>query len=57
MYKDEIISEVWRNRDAFAKQHNYDLDRMVAELRKREQAHPDRIVDLRHRTKPCTATK
>lgn len=57
MYKDEIISEVWRNRDAFAKQHNYDLDRMVADLRKREQAHPDRIVDLRHRTKPCTATK
>ena len=57
MYKDEIISEVWRNRDAFAKQHNYDLDRMVADLRKREQSHPDRIVDLRHRTKPCTATK
>ncbi len=57
MYKDEIISEVWRNRDAFAKKHNYNLDRMVADLRKREQAHPDRIVDLRHRTKPCTATK
>jgi hypothetical protein len=57
MYKDEIISEVWRNRDAYARAHNYNLDEIVADLRKREQAHPDRIVDLRHRTKPSTPTK
>ncbi len=54
MYKDEIISEVWRNRDAYAKKHNHNLDRIVADLRKREQAHPERMVDLRHRTKACS---
>ena len=57
MYKDEIIAEVWRNRDAYARKHNYNLDEIVADLRKREQAHPDRIVDLQHRTTPCTTTK
>ena len=51
MYKDEIIAEVWRNRDAFARKHHYSLDKMVAALRKSEQSHPDRIVDRRvHRT-------
>ncbi|MBT3296652.1 MAG: hypothetical protein HN383_15395 [Verrucomicrobia bacterium] len=57
MYKDEIISEVWRNRDAYARKHNYNLDEIVADLRKREQVHPDQIVDLGHRSKPCTPTK
>lgn len=33
---DEILEEVWRNRDNFAKRHNYDLDAMVAELKERE---------------------
>jgi len=51
MYKDDIIAEVWRNRDAYARKHNYNLNSMVADLRKREQSHPDRIVDRRgHRT-------
>ncbi len=57
MYKDDIISEVWRNRDAYARKHHYNLDEIVADLRRREQSHPDRIVDLRHRTKPFTTTK
>ena len=47
MYKDDIIAEVWRNRDAYAQRHNHNLDEIVADLRKREQAHPDRIVDRR----------
>ena len=49
MYKDEIIAEVWRNRDAYAKKHHYNLDEIVADLRMREKSHPDKIVD--HRTK------
>jgi len=49
MYKDEIIAEVWRNRDAYAKKYHYNLDEMVADLRTREKSHPDKIVD--HRTK------
>jgi hypothetical protein len=35
--KDEIMEEVWRNRDEFARRHNYDLDAMVAELQERER--------------------
>jgi hypothetical protein len=34
---DEILEEVWRNRDEFAKRHNYDLDAMVEELREMER--------------------
>jgi len=51
MYKDEIIAEVWRNRDAYARKHHNNLDEIVADLRKREKSHPDRIVNRRfHRT-------
>ena len=58
MYKDDIIAEVWRNRDAYAKKYNYDLDKIVADLRKREQTHPDRIVDRsRHRTTTSSVQK
>ena len=49
MYKDDIIAEVWRNREAYAQKHNHNLDEIVADLRRREQSHPDRVVDLRHR--------
>ncbi len=35
--RNEILEEVWRNRDAFAKRHNYDLDAMVKELRELER--------------------
>jgi hypothetical protein len=33
----EILEEVWRNRDALARRHNYDLDSLVAELREMER--------------------
>lgn len=49
MYKDEIIAEVWRNRDAFAQAHHHSLTEIVADLRQREQAHPERVVDRRER--------
>ncbi len=32
--KNEILEEVWHNRDAFAKRCNYDLGCMMEELRK-----------------------
>jgi len=49
MYKDEIIAEVWRSRDAYTEAHRHDLDAIVADLRKREQQHPQRVVDRRAR--------
>ena len=55
MYKDEIIAEIWRNRDADARKHNFDLDAIIADLRKREKSHPERLVDRSgYRTKTCT---
>lgn len=45
MVEDEILREVWRNRDAFAKRHHYDLDAMVEELRRMERQSPNKLVD------------
>ena len=57
MYKDEIIAEVWRNRDAYTEGHRHDLDAIVADLRKRELQHPQRVIDRRaHRTTESTTT-
>ncbi|HPO12689.1 MAG TPA: hypothetical protein PLI09_04530 [Candidatus Hydrogenedentes bacterium] len=36
MMKNEIVAEVWRNRDAFARRHKYDVDSMVTALQKME---------------------
>jgi hypothetical protein len=49
MYKDEIIAEVWRNRDAYAQAHHHNLNEIVADLRQREREHPERVVDRRPR--------
>jgi hypothetical protein len=51
MYKDDIIAEVWRIRDAYARVHHNNLDEIVADLRKRQKAHAQRVVDRSaHRT-------
>lgn len=46
MIEDEILREVWRARDAFAKRHRYNLDAMVEELRQLERQSPNKLVDL-----------
>ena len=56
MRDDPIVEEVRRIRDEYAKQFDYDLRAMAADLRKCEQAHPDRLVTFppkppRRRTK------
>lgn len=45
--KNEILEEVWRHRDAFAKQHGYDIDAMVAALQEMEQEPLSTVVDHR----------
>ncbi|MFH1008641.1 MAG: hypothetical protein V1800_14265 [Candidatus Latescibacterota bacterium] len=45
--KDEILLEVWRNRDEFASRHNYNLDAMVAELQEMECHSWRTLVDRR----------
>ena len=55
MHQDEIIAEVWRNRDAYAERHNHNLDEIVADLRRRQKTPLSKIVDRReHRKKHGT---
>ena len=56
-YQDEIIAEVWKNRETYAARHHHNLHEIVADLQKRQQAPFSRLVDRRHRTKPATTTK
>lgn len=44
---DEIIEELWRVKDAIAREHGYDIDRLVAALETRTYRHGGRTVDLR----------
>jgi len=56
MYRDEIIAEVWRNRDAYTEKHHHDLAAMVADLQARQRRRQCKLVDRRDRTKRCRAT-
>ncbi len=47
MLKNDILEEVWRNRDEFAKRYNYNLDDMVSELQKMERNPFGHLVDRR----------
>ncbi len=47
MYRDEIIAEVWRNRDAYVEEHNHSLEEIVTDLRRRQEKHRERLIDQR----------
>lgn len=51
MHRDEIIAEVWRNRDAYVEKHHHNLDEIVADLRKRQERSRAKLVDRRKRRK------
>ena len=46
MEADPIIEEVRRIRQDYAKRFGYDLRAVAADLRKREQWHPERLVSF-----------
>lgn len=50
-YQDEIITEVWKNRETYAARHHNNLHEIVADLQKRQQSPFTRLVDRRNRTK------
>ena len=55
MYRDEIIAEVWRNRDAYVKRCHYSLDEILDDLRRRQKTPHSKLVDRRkRRTTPST---
>ncbi len=56
MYRDEIIPEVWRNRDAYAAQHHHDLAEIVADLRARQERPGAKVVDRRKKRKVATGS-
>ena len=47
MYRDEIIAEVWRNRDTYVEEHHHSLEEIVADLRHRQEEHRERLTDRR----------
>jgi len=50
--KDEIIEEVWRNRDQLSAKYNHDLDAIVAAMQKRQRRPLTALVKKR---KPKTS--
>ena len=47
MYKDEIIAEVWRIRDAYVEKHRHNLKQIIADLILRQKKTNFKIVDRR----------
>lgn len=48
--KNEILREVWRNRDEFARRCNHNLDLMAETLRKVERGIRNPVVDRTKKT-------
>ena len=46
MLADPIVEEVRRVRQEYARQFNYDLHAIAADLRRQEQEHPERLVSF-----------
>lgn len=44
---DEIIEELWRIKDDIAREYNYDLDLIVANLRNKKNLENQKTVNLR----------
>jgi DNA-binding winged helix-turn-helix (wHTH) protein len=50
IYHDEIIEEVWKNRDRYAAEHHHNLHEIVRDLQKRQEKTSSNLVDRRNRT-------
>ena len=50
MTNDEIIEEVWRNRDSYSEQHRHSLAEMVADLQARQKRPGCKLEDRRDLT-------
>ena len=47
MYQDEVILEVWKNKESYACRHNHDLHQIVADLKRRQDKTDAKLVDRR----------
>ena len=57
MYNDHIIKEVWKNRDAYTEAHHHNISEIVADLRKRESQHPEKIINNLRASRTNSNTK
>ena len=48
---DPIVEEVRKHRNEHARQFNYDLDAICADLMKHQSLHPSRLVSLKKKRK------
>jgi hypothetical protein len=46
MYKNEIIDEIHRYREEYARQFDYELRAIFDDLKQKQLAHQDRLVQL-----------
>jgi hypothetical protein len=51
MYQDEIIAEVWKNKNSYAEQYHHSLVKMINNLKIRQQQSERLIIDRRLVTK------
>ena len=56
MHTDEIIVEVWRNRDLYAQSHHHDLHEIVADLKERQKRSGCKLVDRRELKKSLSTS-
>jgi hypothetical protein len=47
MYHDEIIEEVWKNRETLAERYHHNLHEIVLDLQKRQRTPLTELVDRR----------
>ena len=52
MQRDPILREVHRMKDQFAREMEYDVDKMFERFRENEKKHPERVVKLAPETNP-----
>ena len=46
MYQNEILKEIHKNREEYAKSFNYDLNAIFRDLKNKQNAHPEKIIKL-----------
>ena len=44
---DAIIKELWQIKDSIAREHGYNIEKLVAHLQTKERPEDQRVVDLR----------
>jgi hypothetical protein len=47
--KDEVITALWKIKDQISHEHDHEVGRLAATVRRKEQAYPERVVDWSRR--------